>query len=338
MNARALIPLAAVSAALAASPDLAIQNSGATARLRGISAVNASVAWASGTGGTVLRTTDGGRQWTKVVVPSAQELDFRDIDAFDERLAYVLSIGNGESSRIYKTSDGGATWTLQLANKDPDVFLDSMAFWSPERGIAFSDSIKNGFVIFRMEDGQTWQRIPATALPPALEGEGAYAASGTNVAVHGRDQVWIGTTASRVLRSSDGGRTWTVAQTPIPTGSSSGIFSIAFRDERHGVVVGGDYRKEAEAVDNVAYTSDGGRTWALGKGLSGYRSAVTYVTGSKATWLAAGPQGIDVSEDDGRTWREAFKDRGFHAFGFAKDVRVGWGVGEKGLVARLEGF
>ena len=312
------------------------QITGVRARLRGVSAVNDKVAWASGTDGTVLRTVDGGQQWSQLTVPGAQHLDFRDVDATSDKIAYVLSIGNGDASRIYKTADGGTTWTLQLANKDPKVFLDAMAFWSAARGIAYSDSIDGQFVIFTTSDGRTWTRIPQERLPAALPNEGAYAASGTNISIH-NDHVWIGTTASRVLHSPDRGKTWTIAQTPMATSQSAGIFSIAFRDARHGIAVGGDYRKELEAVDNAAVTSDGGRTWTLSKGLTGYRSAVAFVPKSKSSWLAIGPQGADVSHDDGRSWTP-LRGAGFHAFAFSPKSRIGWGVGERGSVGRLEGF
>jgi photosystem II stability/assembly factor-like uncharacterized protein len=311
-----------------------LQTSGVTARLRGVSAVSDRVVWASGSNGTVLKTADGGTTWKALTVPDASQLDFRDIDAFSDRIAYVLSIGNGESSRIYKTIDGGQNWTLQLANKDPKIFLDAMAFWTPDSGVAFSDSVDGQFVIFTTTDGgRSWNRVPAASVPPALANEGAYAASGTNVSVSGT-HVWIGTTASRVLHSADRGRTWTVTQTPVATGSSTGIFSIAFRDALHGVVVGGDFQKERDAVDNAAVTSDGGKTWTLVKGLSGYRSVVACRPGSKGWWIAVGPSGADLSTDDGRSWTPV-SGGGFHAFAFAAGGRVGWGVGEKGAIARF---
>jgi len=334
---RLAIPiLLAVAIAGAATPAWTPQLTGVNARLRGVSAVSTKVAWASGTAGTVLRTTNGGDSWNVLPVPDAQRLDFRDIDAVSKDTAYVLSIGNGDASRIYKTTNAGANWTLQFANTDPKVFLDAMAFWSATQGIAYSDSIAGEFVIFATSDGRTWQRLPADRLPAALPNEGAYAASGTNVAVLG-DHVWIGTTASRVLHSADRGRTWTVSQTPIPTSQSAGIFSLAFRDATHGIAVGGDYQKETEAVDNAAITSDGGRTWTLSKGLSGYRSAVAYLPRSKSSWLAVGPRGADVSHDDGQTWTP-LTGAGFHAFTFAPRSRTGWGVGDRGTVARLEGL
>jgi len=320
----------------ASQPTWTPQLTGVNSRLRGISAVSGKVAWASGSGGTVLRTTNGGDSWTQLTVPGAAQLDFRDVDGISDKVAYVLSIGNGDTSRIYKTVNAGEAWTLQLANRDPKVFLDAMAFWSADRGIAYSDSVDGQFVIFRTMNGRTWERVPAESLPAALPNEGAYAASGTNVAVHG-DHVWIGTTASRVLHSPDRGRTWTVFTTPIPTSESAGIFSIAFRDAAHGIAVGGDYRKESEAVDNAAVTSDGGRTWTLAKGLSGFRSVVAPIPRSKASWLAVGPRGADVSHDDGRTWTP-LPGAGFHAFSFAPRSRVGWGAGERGTIARLEGL
>ena len=328
----AIVGGVAVSALASWTP----QTSGVAARLRGVSAVSDTVAWASGSGGTVLRTLDGGKSWKAVPVPDAASLDFRDVDAFSESTAYILSIGNGETSRIYKTTDGGATWTLQLANKDPQVFLDAMSFWSESEGIAFSDSVDGRFVIFMTTNGgKSWDRFPADKLPAALPNEGAYAASGSNVAVFG-SHVWVGTTAARVLHSSDRGRTWTVAKTPVATGGSAGIFSIAFRDALHGVVVGGDYQKETEAIDNAAVTTDGGKTWSLVK-VSGFRSAVAFKRGSKASWIAVGPRGTDVSVDDGRTWKP-LAEGGFDAFSFAPSGRTGWGAGARGAIGRLEGF
>ncbi len=329
----------AMTAALAllAAPVWTNQTSGVTASLRGVSAVSDRVAWASGSGGTVLRTSDGGSTWQAMSIPGAEKLDFRDVDAVSADVAYVLSIGAGESSRIYKTTDAGKTWTLQFTNTDPKAFFDAMAFWDANRGLAVSDSVEGQLVILRtVNGGASWTRVPAAGLPPALENEGAFAASGTNVAVIGRDHAWIGTSASRVLRSSDGGLTWSAAATPLATGASAGIFSIAFRDDTHGVIVGGDYRKEEEAVDNAAVTSDGGRTWTLAKGLSGFRSVVRYLpAASPTTLIAVGPFGADQSVDDGRTWAPVAGASGLHTFAVAKQGRIGWGAGEKGRIMRL---
>ncbi len=342
---------------LLAAPQWSIQTSGTTARLRGVSAVSDRVAWASGSESTVLLTTDGGKIWKRVAV-TTDKLDFRDIDAFDDRTAYVLSIGNGPASRIYKTTDAGATWTLQFKNDDPKAFYDAMSFWNRDHGIVIGDSINGQFCILITENGgRAWTRVAASALPPALESEGAFAASGTNIAVFGKTHRWIGTGAARkarVLRTTDRGRTWAIADTPLAAGPSAGIFSIAFRDAMHGIIVGGDYTKENEAIDNLAVTTDGGVTWTLVRGLSGYRSAVAYVPGSNPPALVAvGPSGVDYSTDDGRTWIKVdmrntkFEIRnsqseilsGFDTLSFARarlrGRGIGWAAGARGTIARL---
>jgi photosystem II stability/assembly factor-like uncharacterized protein len=306
-------------------------------RLRGVSAVSTSVAWASGAGGTVLRTADGGRTWTRLPVPDAAALDFRDVDATSATTAHVLSIGPGEASRIYQTTDGGATWTERFRNTEPSAFFDAMAFADATRGVAISDSVGGRFVIRETSDGgRTWTAVPPERLPPAREGEGAFAASGSNISLVGRDRIWIGLSSARVLRSTDGGRTWTVHDTPVATAEATGIFSISFRDAQHGVVAGGDYRNEAEAIDNVALTADGGTSWTppTRQGLSGFRSAVAWVPRRDRTLLAVGPNGADWSTDDGHSWQPAGGE-GYDALSFAPSGDVGWAVGSNGRIARV---
>ena len=330
--------LAAGVAAFLVAPAWTPQSSGVTVRLRGVSAVSERIAWASGAGNTILRTDDGGATWKKLPNPSAvpaERLDFRDVDAVSATTAYALSIGAGTLSRIYKTTDAGLTWTMQFANADADAFFDAMAFWDADHGIAVSDSVKGAFVIITTEDGgKSWNRVPADRLPAALENEGAFAASGTNVTVFGTTHAWFGTGAAaraRVLHTPDRGRTWSIAETPVRAGQTSGIYSIAFRDAMNGVIVGGDYSKETEAIDNAAVTTDGGKTWTLVKGLTGFRSVVAYVPGQETTMLAVGPQGSDVSVDDGRTWAKV-EGPGFDTFSFVQGAAVGWGAGARGTI------
>ncbi len=331
-------PLLVASILVVSLPRWDAQTSPVTARLRGISAVSDRVVWASGANGTIIRTTDGGVTWQRVIIQDAEKRDFRDIDAIDDRTAYALSIGQGDASRIFKTTDAGAHWTLQFTNDDPNAFYDAMAFWDASRGLAVSDSVGGRFVILMTEDGGAhWTRVRSDSLPPALPNEGAFAGSGTNIAVLGRDLAWIGTgasTTSRVLRTSDGGRTWAIANTPLVTSASAGIFSIAFRDPTHGIAVGGDYRKEDDATNVAAVTSDGGATWTLSSGLSGFRSVVAHLPGDSKSWIAVGPNGADITEDDGNRWTKVAGD-GYHAFSFAPSGHVGWGVGESGRIGRL---
>jgi photosystem II stability/assembly factor-like uncharacterized protein len=316
------------------------QQSGTTARFRAINAVSPMIAWASGSGGSYARTTDGGATWHAATVPGASQLDFRDAQAVDADTAYLLSIGPGDASRIYKTTDGGRGWTLQFTNKNPKAFFDAFAFWDARTGIAMSDPVDGRFILIKTTDGgAAWNEISRENSPPAIEGDGGFAASGTCIAVQGKGNVWFGSgggAVARVFRSTDGGNTWKTAETPITAGNaSSGIFSLAFKDARNGVIVGGDYRKENEAGNNVATTTDGGATWTLAKGPrpSGFRSAVAYVPGTQRPMVVAvGPSGSDYSLDNGASW-VSLGSMGFHAVGFAgRDS--GWGVGESGRIAK----
>jgi photosystem II stability/assembly factor-like uncharacterized protein len=319
------------------------QASGTKARLRGLCVVNDRVAWASGAGGTFLRTTDGGTTWRAGAVPGTSSLDFRDVHAVNADTAYLLSIGEGEQSRIFKTTDGGATWATRYVNKDPKGFLDALAFWNADHGLALGDPIEGHFVILTTDDGgKTWSPAPPEWMPLALRGEGAFAASGTCLVVQGDNNAWFatgGSVVSRVFRSTDRGRTWGVHETPIRAGRpSAGIFSLAFHDADHGIAVGGDYKEPERAGHVLSLTSDGGQSWRLPRGQEpgGYRSAVAYIPDTQGrTVVVVGPTGSDVSTDGGESWRRLGK-RGFHAAGFAS-LSAGWAVGEDGLVAKFEG-
>ncbi|HEY0006406.1 MAG TPA: hypothetical protein VGB17_16610, partial [Pyrinomonadaceae bacterium] len=285
---------------------------------------------------------DGGRTWQASSVAGAAELDFRDVDAFDAQTAYLLSIGEGEKSRIYKTIDGGKNWTMQFKNSKPSAFFDAMAFWDKDHGIAVSDPVNGRFLIISTSDGgANWREMPPQGMPPALTGEGAFAASGTCLAVRGKSHVWFGTggpEGARVFRSTDGGSTWQVSNTPVKAGRTAGIFSIAFKDAKHGMVVGGDYQKEKDANANAALTEDGGRTWELVRSSQpdGYRSCVAYVKRSGRVLVAVGPSGSDYSLDDGRSWTSLGTD-GYHSLSFAGSLKAGWAVGEGGRIARFAG-
>jgi photosystem II stability/assembly factor-like uncharacterized protein len=302
---------------------------------RGLYVVSPNVAWVSGTKGTYARITDGGKNWSVGTVPGAEKLDFRDVEAFGETTAYLLSAGPGDASRVYKTVDGGKSWVMQFKSADPAAFLDAIAFWDEKNGIALGDPVKGLFqLIVTADGGANWKSLAARTLPPALSGEGAFAASGTCLATHGKSDVWFvtgGAKTARVFHSKDRGQNWEVSDTPIVAGAeSAGIFSIAFRDKQHGMIVGGDYKKPNDSGATAATTSDGGKTWTpLDKRLP-FRSAVAW---AKDRWVAVGTSGSHVSHDNGDTWKLLDREN-YNSVGFTP-TGDGWAVGPKGRVAKF---
>ncbi|MGB7069857.1 MAG: hypothetical protein WBD22_10210 [Pyrinomonadaceae bacterium] len=307
-----------------------------TASLRGLSVASPNVIWASGTGGTVIKTINGGINWNVMTVPGAEKLDFRDIESFDANTAYLLSIGNGEDSRIYKTSDGGQTWNLQFKNTNLNAFFDAIACWDIKNCIAMSDPVDGHYLLISTTDGgESWKPIVSNNMPAAKDGEAAFAASGTCLITEGRSIAYLvsGGNDARVFRSNDRGITWNVAETPIINGTAgSGIFSIAMFDPKNGVVVGGNYEKPNEPKDNLAFTSDGGKTWTRGLGLYGYRSGVAYI--DRKTIITVGSNGSDITTNGGRTWRNL--DKGNYNAVSAIGKKAVWAVGVKGLVAKMK--
>lgn len=311
-----------------------MQDSHTTASLRGISAVSSTVAWASGSQGAVLRTVNGGATWTTLTVPGAADLDFRGIHALDDRTAWIMSSGDGKKSQVFRTDDGGKTWSLLFSNPDPKGFLDAIALWDARRGMILGDPVDGHFAVFVTEDGgSSWQRRQT---PPALEKEGAFAASNTALLLRGNSEAWFvtgGPGASRVFHSRDAGHTWNVTPTPIRAGGASeGIFSIGFSDSKHGVVVGGNYAKDKEPESNIAITRDGGRHWTRPRSPAprGYRSAVIYVPDRKL-WIVTGTSGSEFSRE-GENWK-SFDNGSFNALSSAAGAV--WAVGPKGRVAIL---
>lgn len=316
------------------------QKSGLTSSFRGLCAVNEKVAWVSGTRGSYARTTDGGQTWMADSIAGATFLDFRDVQAFDANRAFLMSAGSGELSRIYKTIDGGKNWQLQHQNKIPEGFFDGMAFWDENNGMVVGDPVNGRLMLLRTNDGgKNWQLLPAENSPAVNEGEYAFAASGTGIVALGKNKIRLATGGSvaRVFSSNDRGQTWQVAGTPIVSGNqSSGIFSIAFRDERNGAVIGGNYQQPLEAKGNAALTSDGGKTWQLIQNPESvtFQSCVAFVPDRAMRLLVAvGTSGSYCSPDDGQTWKK-FSDVAYHTLSFAKSSRIGWAAGGEGRIAQ----
>lgn len=342
-STRFFLPAAFAAAFLlarAGGPAVTRQASGTTSRLQAVSPVSDRIAWASGTGGTYVVTTDGGDHWRAGVVPGAESLEFRDVAALDSATAWLLAAGPGDRSRIYRTTDGGVTWSLQFTNPDTLAFFDCFSFWNANRGLAVSDGVRGRFPVVRTEDGGAhW--VPLPRGPVADSGEGAFAASGTCLITGADGRAWIGTGASptgggRVLQSGDYGETWSSASTPIQHGTAtSGITSLAFRDATRGFAGGGDIGPRAPQTVRVARTDDGGRTWtrAGAPGFGGGIYGLSIVPGLPGALVAVGPGGAAFSVNDGAEWAP-LDSAGYWAAGFAS-ARAGWLVGPRGRIARV---
>ena len=318
--------------------DLAMLQTGQPTSIRGLSVVDDDVAWVSGSDGWIGRTTDHGLTWHWEQIAGYEAFDFRDIEAFSAEEA--VAINAGAPLVILRTSDGGRTWRETYRDGRPAIFFDGIDFWDDRRGIAYGDPIDGVLQLLVTDDGGvSWRDVSTVANLRPEEGEAGFAASGTGIRTWGDDTVFIasGGTRARLFYSVDGGMTWAVNDCPMVQGTAStGIFSIAFRDEMHGVAVGGDYQHDKEKDGVVFLTADGGKTWAAPqRGTNGFRSAVEYV--GRDTLIATGTSGVDVSFDGGQHWH-AVSGNSFHAVRKAK--HGSWVVlaGGDGHIATITGM
>ena len=332
-----------------------IEPSGTTASLRGIHAVTANIAWASGTNGTVLRTLDGGRNWRPCSVPAgAEKLDFRSVWAWDADHAMVMSSGPGQESRLYSTHDGCRTWTLVFTNPDVDGFWDSLQFDGTRFGVILGDPVQGSFTMFVTYDGGgQWTRQVNSCLRTMDPKQGAFAASNQSLAIvplqdansapgtGTNHQVWFGTSggwlygfqlAPLELISAPSGNSAAngcVHIRALPNGSkdSAGIFAVAFHDTISGVVVGGDYTQPQMGTSTAAFTTDGLHWQTALQPPAGYRSTVAW-NSTDSTWIAAGSSGSDISRDNGNRW-QPLDHNNWNA------ISLPFIVGPDGRIARL---
>jgi photosystem II stability/assembly factor-like uncharacterized protein len=299
-----------------------MQESGTTASLRGIFSVDGTVAWASGTGGTVLRTTDFGAHWTACAIPDAATdgatLDFRGVQAWDAATAIVMASGPGDKSRLYKTEDGCKTWKLIFTNPDKDGFWDSIQFDGKQEGMLLGDPVGGRFAVFITQNGgQNWIRQKSDGLEADASQESIFAASNSSLVMFAglahRFFVTGGPGGAHYIECHGelevGGKPENVScllapkQLPLVRGTaSSGAFSFGFGSKAF-VVVGGDYTKPNKSKGTAAWSADYGSTWiASTTPPHGYRSAVQWSEALKL-WITVGANGSDISRDDGKTWQ-----------------------------------
>ena len=309
---------------------------------RGRDAVDRRTAWAtggsiSGGGGSVWRTTDGGKTWADVSPPGTTELSLRDVEARDADTAVVLSIGNGEASRIWRTEDGGRTWTETFRNTDESAFYNCLDFYpGGRRGLAVSDPVDGKFRILATEDsGRSWDVLPTDGMPDST-GEANFSASGDCLVVAGRG-AWFGSGGedARVYHSTDRGLTWEASDTTIPADATAGVFALAFRNPRQGVAVGGDFTAPADGTDATARTRDG-RTWSAGGDLGHLGEDAAWLPGTARGVIVTGEsgavRGTSISTDGGRTW-DPLGDTGWHTLDCTRDGSC-WAAGGGGRIAR----
>jgi hypothetical protein len=355
-----------------------MQSSGTTASLRGIDSLGKGLAWASGTGGTVLRTVDGGKRWEACAMPpDAEKLDFRAVQGLDAKTAVVMSSGTGELSRIYKTVDGCKSWKLVFTNPDKDGFFDALKMNQPLipmkagdksfQGRVVGDPVDGKFAEFDTSDsGDHWERAGSEGypMPLALPGEGMFAASNASMLFfrNGSDLLVtggpIGAHTHVLAETIRGGKhTMKYIGGNIPVAGyvpSAGAFAVAIASTGGGaphvaaddkervlyvdsgviVAVGGDYQKPDVAKGTAAYSVDSGVAWkAATTTPHGYRSSVAYDAAAKM-WIAVGPNGTDVSTDDGVNWHAVTGD----GSGADKDwnaLSLPFVVGSKGRIGVL---
>ncbi len=305
------------------------------ASLRGIAAVSDQECWVTGTNGTVAKTLDGGQTWTYFRIPHADSLDFRDIEVFNANEVLVLSIGTGKSSKIFRTADGGKTWKVVFQNTEEEGFFDALTFWNKKDGFMQGDPIGGRlYLLYTSNSGKTWREVPFNQRPVVQDGEYAFAASGSQMTAQNHT-VWIGTggTDSHILRTSTRKIAWQSIDTPIIQGQASqGIFSVAFKNKKSGIAVGGDYTKENEGHNNIIRTNDGGYTWQLINTAMDYRSAVRYF---HHTIITTGPSGSDISFDDGNSW-QPINGQGYHTLDVHEKSQTVWAAGRNGRIGRIQ--
>lgn len=317
-------------------PYWTTQSSGVKTSIRGASAVSENVCWL-GTMGKILRTLDGGETWETLLIPGADSLEFRDLEAIDENICVAMSSGTGSDSRIYKTSDGGKTWATVKENQHPQGFYNGMAFWDDKIGLLAGDPVAGvPYLLKTVDGGESWLEISAGKIPLFKEGEFGFAASGTHIVTQGDSSVYFGTGGSvaRIFYSKDQGNTWAVVNTPMIAGEASqGIFSVDFKDSDFGIAVGGDYSKETEGIDNVILSRNGGKTWQLSESAKlDYRSCIKF---GEDFIIVTGPSGTNISYDAGVSF-EKIGEKGFHTLGLSHDGKTVWAAGAGGLVAKLQ--
>lgn len=280
---------------------------------RGLSVVNDSVAWVSGSNGWIGHTTNRGLRWSFAQVPGFETLDFRSLYAFNDSVALLANAGT--PAYILRTTTGGKSWQVVYTNRASAVFIDGVDFWNDNDGVMYGDPIEGRlFLLFTKDGGKTRNEPALETRPKLMEGEASFAASGTGIRCYPKKRIVIttGGKTSRLFLSNNQGKSWRISNPPVQQGNeSSGAFSVAFQNRKSGVVVGGNFAIDTLKIKNAFFTNNAGKTWKEAEvAPRGYRECVEFIAAGK--WIATGPTGTEYSADGGNHWVPLSDDRGFH--------------------------
>lgn len=305
--------------------------SGTTASFRSMDVLSKKVVWAGGSNNTVLKTIDGGKTWKNYAVNPESTLDFRGIKAFDKNNTIAVSAGLAEEgqAKIFKTTDGGLSWKLVFETKQKGVFLDGIAFFDKMHGLVIGDPIDNQAYILETKDGGvTWNRMDVKLFPKTKEGEASFAASNSCLVTF-QNEAWYAF-QSRILHTSDEGKTWEVLESKFPSGASSGIFGLHFWSKNDGILLGGDYKDDKTKQLNFAKTNDGGQTWKSQEiNPQGLKESADNI---KDKLIVTGTSGTSISSDFGNSWKVIDKAP-YHVVRCAG--KHCYAIGAKGKLAKI---
>ncbi len=303
---------------------------------RGLSVVDDKTIWVSGSRGTIARSVDGGKTFHYSQIKGYEKSDFRDIEAFDDKRAIMMS--SGTPAYILKTIDGGQNWKEVYKNLDTAYFLDAMDFWNEQKGIIVGDPIHKHFLLLQTNDGgETWQELDTSKTPIAFDGEAVFAASGTSLRVNKYygEFVFVSGGSYSVIRGANIKREhfkWKKYKIPIIQGkSSTGAFSVAF-DSVNAIVVGGDYEIDSLTGNNSSYHFGQQEEMfvKLNSDVFGYRSCVEAIHNDE--FIACGTTGGDIFRN--KMWRNISKEA-FHVVRKSKKGKAVFLAGPKGKIGKL---
>jgi photosystem II stability/assembly factor-like uncharacterized protein len=281
------------------------------ASYRSVDMLNSSVVWVSGSKGSILKTSDGGKSWQNKCPARYATHDFRGVVVLDMNTVVAISAGEAEKGQalVIRTNNEGETWQVVFESKEKGVFLDAIRFSNSKRGFILGDPIHNKPYLLQTTDGgQTWQRL-RSEIPTILPGEASFAASNSCLFTE-QKKIWF-CTQSRLFHSTDYGKTWRVFSTPFESGSTKGIFGLYF-SHGQGIAVGGDYKDSTTAHLQQVFTENDGKTWqnlemAYGPGLT----EGAFVTQNQ-TLVLCGHQGVRITKNKGTSF-EILSKTLFHA-------------------------